>query len=141
MAWSENIDAGAGRDENIVYVAMCIIYTCMPSNRSLGYNDTVVTKYHFIVAAMKVCCSADLNVVLGFINTMYEASETDMAVTIQIGLLNGSRSFSNEVSLELTVSNLSMSIIMAVRYVSFQSCKLLHACIAIDNLMDELSFR
>jgi hypothetical protein len=82
------------------------------SNRPLGYNGTAVTKYHFVVAVMKVCCSADLNVVLGFINTMYEASETDMAVTIQIGLLNGSRSFSNEVSLELTVSNLSMSIIM-----------------------------
>ena len=33
--------------------------------------------------------SADLNVVVGFIKTLYEASETDMDVTIKIGLLNG----------------------------------------------------
>ena len=33
--------------------------------------------------------SADLNVVVGFIKTLYEADETDMDVTINIGLLNG----------------------------------------------------
>jgi hypothetical protein len=37
---------------------------------------------------------------------MYEANETDMAVTIQIGLLNGF--LRKEVSLELTVQDLSM---------------------------------
>jgi hypothetical protein len=43
----------------------------------------------------------DLHVVLGFINTLYEASETDKATTIQIGLLNGV--LREKLSLELTV--------------------------------------
>lgn len=47
--------------------------------------------------------SADLNATLGFINTLYEASETDEVVTVQIGLLNGV--LRKEESLELTVTD------------------------------------
>ena len=46
--------------------------------------------------------SADLNVVVGFIKTLYEASETDMDVTIKIGLLNGI--LRNELPLLLTTA-------------------------------------
>jgi hypothetical protein len=62
--------------------------------------------------------SADLNVVLGFINTTYEASETDMDVIVQIGLLNGL--LRKEVALELTVLDLS-------RFSCRVRCKLPHA--------------
>ena len=45
---------------------------------------------------------ADLNVVVGFIKTLYEADETDMNVTINIGLLNGD--LRNELPLLLTTA-------------------------------------
>ena len=46
---------------------------------------------------------ADLDAVLGFINTSYEVNEADMNATIQIGLLKGF--LRSKVLLELSVMN------------------------------------
>jgi hypothetical protein len=64
----------------------------------------------FQLCACTYWWDTDLHVVLGFVTTLYEASKTDKATTIQIGLLNGI--LREGLSLELTSSRLIVGLMI-----------------------------